>query len=164
MKEEKEGNSVRRIRSQLEGNGEDRRFGFLDGSKGVSTVEIVTCFGDGGKRRHLGGNGRNGTSVVTTASERKRREKQESVNRGEMEREVLGGMFLRGHVEEEGVGERRLERLCEQVEIGVKRTHLICDHISQREIPKKREQIKSCDIEIVKRIPLSRVTRRISWR
>ena len=48
-----------------------------------------------------------------------------------MEREVLGGVFLRGHVEEEGVRERRQRRLGKQIEVGVERTHAICDHSCQ---------------------------------
>ena len=148
----------------MERKREDRRFGFGDAMKGVSTVEIVTCFGDRGKRRHLGGKGREGTCVVTSGHERKEEEKQESVNWGEMEREVLGSVFLHGHVEEERVCQRCPGRLREQIEIGVKRAHLICDRNSQQEVPKKREQMKSCDMEIVKRSPSERVTRRFSCR
>ena len=71
MNKERENNGARGVRAQLERKGENRRFGFYDGSQGVSTVEVVTCLGDGGKWRHLGGKGGESTCVIPAEDERK---------------------------------------------------------------------------------------------
>ena len=75
-----------------------------------------------------------------------------------MELEGLWIGLLDRHIEEEGVCEGRGHWLRQQVHVREEGTHHI--YASQ---PWKAEQMKSCDIEIVKSTPLGFRTRRVSF-